>query len=251
MSDQFDYLLEKLLKPSETEIFGFVDVLLAMTVAALLCFILAQVYRHTHRGTSYSQSFLVTMFIMGVTTSVVMMIIGSNIARAFSLVGALSIIRFRTAVKDPRDTGYLFAAMIAGMGCGTEFYLASIIMTIFISVLLLVLYAADYGIKQKLESIIRVTYKANDDTLESIEHEIGQAFREYRLINRILDYGDDHVTNVYVVRPKMLLRCSFYSPLRHIPPMSTFIGLELSRDQTSPSTASSAFLPTTPMPHYS
>ena len=201
MSEESNYFLDKLFKPAQTDIFSAGDLFLAMTVSALLAFVLAHVYRTTHRGTSYSQSFLVTMFMMAVATSVVMMIIGSNIARAFSLVGALSIIRFRTAVKDARDTGYLFAAMIAGMGCGTQFYLASIAMTFFISVMVIVLYATDYGIKQKLESILRITYKKSDGVLDQIEREMGDSFREHRLINRILDFGDDEETNVYVVRP--------------------------------------------------
>ncbi|MBI4241880.1 MAG: DUF4956 domain-containing protein [Candidatus Rokubacteria bacterium] len=202
MMDNLEYFLDKLFQPSATEIFGVSDLLLAMTVSALLCFVLASVYRHTHRGTSYSQSFIVTLFLMAVATSVVMMIIGSNIARAFSLVGALSIIRFRTAVKDARDTGYLFAAMIAGMGCGTGFYLASITLTTFLAALMLILYATDYGIKSKLESIVRVTYRTDDSVLARIEQEIGQSFREFRLINRVLDFGDDRETNVYVVRPR-------------------------------------------------
>ncbi len=196
-----DYFLDKLFRPSETDIFTFPDLMLAMTISTLLAYVLAHAYRYTHRGTSYSQSFLVTLFIMAVATSVVMMIIGSNIARAFSLVGALSIIRFRTAVKDARDTGYLFAAMIAGMGCGTQFYLASISLTAFISVLVIVLYATDFGIKQKLESILRVTYRVGEGTLEQIERELEGSFREFKLINRVLDFGEDHETNVYVVRP--------------------------------------------------
>jgi len=200
MTGYSNSLLERLFQPSQTEIFGTADVFLAMTVSALLCLVLTQVYRYTHRGTSYSQSFMVTMFAMAVCTAVVMMIIGSNIARAFSLVGALSIIRFRTAVKDPRDTGYLFVVMIAGMGCGTGFYLASISLTAFVSVLMIILYTTDYGLKQKLESIIRVTYKAGDDTLAEIEEELTRSFRQFRLINRILDFGDDEETNVYVVR---------------------------------------------------
>ncbi len=142
------------------------------------------------------------MFLMAVSTSVVMMIIGSNIARAFSLVGALSIIRFRTAMKDARDTGYLFTAMIAGMGCGTDFYMAAIALTSFVSVLMLILHVSDYGIKQKLESVIRVTYSKGDETLANMEAEIARSFAEHRLINRVLDFGDDEETNVYVVRPR-------------------------------------------------
>ena len=201
MNEQANWFLDQLLRPTETNMFNLGDVLMAMVVATLLCFVLAQAYRHTHRGTSYSQSFLVTMFVMAVATSIVMMIIGSNIARAFSLVGALSIIRFRTAVKDSRDTAYLFAAMIAGMGCGTQFYLPVILMTLFIAGLMLLLYTLDYGIKQKLESIVRVTYRPEGDTLSRIESELEHTFHEHRLINRIRDYGEDHETNVYVVRP--------------------------------------------------
>lgn len=202
MNEGSNYFLDKLFQPSETEIFGAPDLLLAMTVSTLLCFVLAQTYRYTHRGTNYSQSFMVTMFMMAIATSVVMMIIGSNIARAFSLVGALSIIRFRTAVKDPRDTGYLFAAMIQGMGCGTNFYLASIIMTFFVSGLLIALYTFDYGLREKLESIVRITYKKSDETLAAIERELEEAFHSVRMINRILDFGEDEATNVYVVRPR-------------------------------------------------
>ncbi len=71
MNGHSNYFLDKLFQPSETEIFGASDILLAMTVAALLCFMLASVYRYTHRGTSYSQSFMVTMFAMAVCTAVV------------------------------------------------------------------------------------------------------------------------------------------------------------------------------------
>ena len=201
MNGDTNYFLDKLLRPSEAELFGPADLILAMSVATLLCFVLSNVYRQTHRGTSYSQSFIVTLFMMSIATAVVMMIIGSNIARAFSLVGALSIIRFRTAVKDSRDTGYLFAAMITGMGCGTGFYMASILLTGFISVLMLLLHTLDYGIKQKLESIIRVTYEKNEGVLTRVESELADCFSEYRLINRILDFGDGQETNVYVVRP--------------------------------------------------
>lgn len=195
------YFLDQLFRHPETVLFGTSDVFLAMFVTTLLCFMLSHVYRETHRGTSYSQSFLTSLFIMGVATSVVMMIIGSNIARAFSLVGALSIIRFRTAVKDTRDTAFLFCAMIAGMGCGTQFYLPAIALTVFISVLILGLHYFDYGIKKKLEGIVRITFKDSKDVQARVEAELEQTFKGYDIINRILDFGDGYVTNVYVTRP--------------------------------------------------
>lgn len=202
MSSDLNFFIDQLFRSSSVDLFSTADLLLSMLVSTLLAYVLAHVYRHTHRGTSYSQSFLVTMFIMAVATAVVMMIIGSNIARAFSLVGALSVIRFRTAVKDSRDTGFLFAAMIAGMGCGTQFYSAAISMVAFLSALLVGLYHADFGLKRKLESIVRVTYARGDETSDLIESQLKQIFADHRLINRVLDFGDEHETNVYVVRPR-------------------------------------------------
>ncbi len=87
-SESVTSFLNQLFRTAESDIFTFSDIALSMVMSTLLTFVVAHIYRMTHRGTSYSQSFLVTMFLMAVTTSVVMLIIGSNIARAFSLVGA-------------------------------------------------------------------------------------------------------------------------------------------------------------------
>jgi hypothetical protein len=202
MNSETTFFLDKLLRSAEPDLFSMADLGLSMCISALLAYVLATVYRHTHRGTSYSQSFLVTMFMMAVATSVVMLIIGSNIARAFSLVGALSVIRFRTAVKDARDTGFLFASMVAGMGCGTQFYGAAIALVGFLSVLLLAIYHFDFGLKRKLESVVRVTFRKGEGVVTQIEGELERSFAEVRLINRVLDFGEGQETNVYVVRPR-------------------------------------------------
>ena len=200
MRDTANYFLDQLFRDQEPYLFTFADVLLAMTVSMLLAYVFVLVYRSTHRGTSYSQSFIHTVFIMAVATSIIMMIIGSNIARAFSLVGALSIIRFRTAVKDARDTGFLFAAMVAGMGCGTQFYMPAIAFTFFISALILVLHIYEFGKKEKLDNIVRITFKKGDETVEEIDKSIQGTFKSPRLLNRLLDFDEKHATNIYAVR---------------------------------------------------
>ena len=73
-------------------------------MVALICsFIISLVYRWTYRGTSYSVSFVNSIVSLAMITALVIMVIGNNLARAFGLVGAMSIIRFRTAVKDTQD----------------------------------------------------------------------------------------------------------------------------------------------------
>jgi len=104
---------------------------------------------------------------MGMVTGIIMLIIGSNIARAFSLVGALSIIRFRNAVKETRDVGFIFFAMAIGMATGTRFYSLAIIATIVIALLVLMMNRFDWYKKDLTSKIlkIQVTNKTDYDTL--------------------------------------------------------------------------------------
>ena len=109
-----------------TSEFTVLDVVLVLTLSFLTSAFIGWVYKQTHRGTSYTQSFVFTLVMNGMIVALVMMIVGSNIARAFSLVGALSIIRFRNAVKETRDVGFIFFTMAIGMaivvGCVASFY---------------------------------------------------------------------------------------------------------------------------------
>ncbi len=97
--------------------YGPYEILINMTLAFVLGIIISAVYRYTHKGLSYSQSFTLTIVFVTVVVAVVMMVIGSSLARAFALVGALSIIRFRTVVKDTKDTAYVFFRAGRRNGC--------------------------------------------------------------------------------------------------------------------------------------
>jgi uncharacterized membrane protein YhiD involved in acid resistance len=98
------------------------DVVLSIFLASFFNIILAKFYILTHGGYSYSRSFVHSIVLVGITIALIMVIIGSNIARAFALVGAMSIVRFRNPVKDSRDLVFVFAAIAIGMACGTQFY---------------------------------------------------------------------------------------------------------------------------------
>lgn len=132
------------------EFWQFQDVTLwrllaSFCLAAVLSWTIALVYQKTHRGPGYSQSMTQTLVLISVIVSLVMIVIGSNIARAFSLVGALSIIRFRTAVKNTRDTSYIFLTLAIGMAAGSRFYLTAIAATALFIVLILILDKTNYG----------------------------------------------------------------------------------------------------------
>jgi len=140
---------------------SFWQTLITLLIAFILGLIITKTYTKTHKGTTYSQSFCHTIIIMCMVIAIIMVIIGSNIARAFSLVGALSVIRFRTAVKDARDTGFVFFAMAAGMACGCYFYLTGITMTVTISLLILLLNKFDYGAKTSIDKLLTLRLPNN------------------------------------------------------------------------------------------
>jgi uncharacterized membrane protein YhiD involved in acid resistance len=110
------------LPESMTPVVSIWQLLVGIILAALLSMLISVVYRRIHSETAYSQSLVHTFVLISMVTALIMVIIGSNIARAFSLVGALSIIRFRTAIKSPLDVAFLFMAIAIGMACGTGFY---------------------------------------------------------------------------------------------------------------------------------
>lgn len=186
-------------QPAEA-LFGPIDVILVGSMSMLLTFIIARTYQATHRGVSYSQGYIHSLFLMSLCTSIVMMIIGSNIARAFSLVGALSIIRFRTAVKDVRDTAFLFFAVVIGMGCGTAFYLQTATFTLMTVVIMFLLFRFDYALKRETEEVLKVRFKRGSDAPAAIEAHLGSKLDEYRLINSIRNFDSEEDTHVYVVR---------------------------------------------------
>ena len=131
------------------------EIIINLIISFFLGFIISLVYKKTHKGLSYSQSFVLTNIFVCVIVSMVIMVIGNNLARAFALVGALSIIRFRTVVKDTKDTAFIFWSLAAGMASGTGSYFLAISGTAVISMIALVLYYTNYGSIFKSEFIIQ------------------------------------------------------------------------------------------------
>ena len=135
------------------------------TIAALIIGVLISlVYRLTHKGLSYSQSFSQTIVFVTLIVAIVMMVIGGSLARAFALVGALSIIRFRTVLKDTKDMAYIFGALALGMAAGTSNYFLAGIGTVVVSALAFLLHRTNFGAVYKSEFILRFRFDRSGDS---------------------------------------------------------------------------------------
>lgn len=111
-------------------------VLLVLLVAFLVSLIIYLTYKNTYTGVLYNPRFNVSLIMITMVTTMVMVVIGSNISVSLGMVGALSIIRFRTAVKDPRDIAFIFWCVVSGLACGTQNYTIVIVGSVFICLIL-------------------------------------------------------------------------------------------------------------------
>ena len=143
------------------------EIIVNLVISFILGIIISLVYKKTHKGLSYSQSFLVTNIFVCVIVCMVIMIIGNSLARAFALVGALSIIRFRTVVKDTKDTAYIFWSLAVGMASGTGSYFLAFSGTIIISGIAFILYFTNFGSIIKSEFILQFRTVSGDNNITS------------------------------------------------------------------------------------
>lgn len=103
------------------------SILLRLTMATIIAFFIYLSYKLSHEGSIYSKKFNVSLVALTVITTSVMVVIGNNIALSLGMVGALSIVRFRTAIKDSRDTVYIFWTIVVGICCGAgDFWVAAV-----------------------------------------------------------------------------------------------------------------------------
>ncbi|MDC7291779.1 DUF4956 domain-containing protein [Blautia schinkii] len=123
----------------ETGTLSLEEIILHVAVSILLGCVIYLSYYFTHAGGVYSKKFNVSLIMLTILTATVMTVIGNNIALSLGMVGALSIVRFRTAIKDSRDTAYIFWTIIVGICCGVGDYTVAVIGSLAVFVVLLIL----------------------------------------------------------------------------------------------------------------
>lgn len=154
-----------------------------IAVAFLLSLIIAWVYKKTHRGLSYSQSFVFTLVLMGTLISVVMMVIGNSIAAAFTLLGAFTIIRFRTAIKDTKDMAYIFWALVTGLSIGTGNYLIALITTVLVILIILFLSKINFGSIRNHDHILTFVLDTNIAPSDAYQMTFNRYLKSHSLLN--------------------------------------------------------------------
>ena len=166
-------------------------------VSGILGFLIFISYMISHRGTIYSKKFNVSLIVLTVLTSMVMTVIGNNVALSLGMVGALSIVRFRTAIKDSRDTVYIFWTIIVGICCGVGDFIVASIGSAFVFILFLILGAIKNN--NRMLVIIR-----GDRTKESQIQGIMFKFFGAKAVLRVKNSTTESIEFIYEITTKLL-----------------------------------------------
>ncbi len=166
-------------------------------VSGILGFLIFISYMISHRGTIYSKKFNVSLVVLTVLTSMVMTVIGNNVALSLGMVGALSIVRFRTAIKDSRDTVYIFWTIIVGICCGVGDFIVAGIGSAFVFILFLILGAIKNN--NRMLVIIR-----GNRTKEAQIQAVMYKFFGAKAVLRVKNSTTESIEFIYEITAKLL-----------------------------------------------
>lgn len=170
-------------------------------ITAFICGVMISwLYRKTYKGPGYSPSFVSSMILLTLITTMVIMIIGNNLARAFGLVGAMSIIRFRTAVKDTIDIVFIFFSLGVGLAAGSGALSIAFIGTILIGAIVLVLAKMPVFGAQRREYLLQFSYTANGSDKPPYLDVMSRYCKRQRMVNVSAPGEADRIDISYYVQ---------------------------------------------------
>lgn len=181
------------------------QIIMNIAMAALIGFAIYISYYISHIGTIYSKKFNVSLVMLTILTGTVMTVIGNNIALSLGMVGALSIVRFRTAIKDTRDTMYIFWAIIIGICCGVGDYIVAAVGSAIVFVLLLVLGAI------KSEKRMLLIIRGNRSLQSDIQSLVFKTFSRKASL-RVKNSTKDNIEYIYEISDRVLKQAEQKNP---------------------------------------
>ena len=173
-------------------------IVLNMVVALVLGLVIYLSYRFSHSGAVYSARFNVSLLMMTLITTMIMNVIGNNISLSLGMVGALSIVRFRTAIKDTRNTAYIFWCIAVGLCCGVSYYALAAISTGMIFLVMLVM-----GSIKSNDRYLLIIHANREDCAKEIETTILQQYKGQAVL-RVANRTTGQLEYIYELTSRML-----------------------------------------------
>ena len=191
------------------------DILLSLGVSLLAGLFVLLVYKNAQKGATPSGSFCLTLLLITSISAMIVLTITSNLALSLGMVGALSIVRFRTAIKDATDTAFLFWAVAAGITAGAGFYLITLIGCLFIGAVCIVVVLM---LEKYAKSFLLVVRAEDTEATDKVEDALSLGGLSYKLsaFTQSADYIEGIYEMAYTDKNKAVV-----AGLRNIPGVKT------------------------------
>lgn len=171
------------------------DILFSLIVSFLCGLFISWIYRMTFQGVIYQKSFNISIIIVSVITSSIVMAISGNLMLALGMVGALSIVRFRAAIKEPLDIVFLFWAITVGVANGVAFFKLSIITTLFVALAIYFLMKIDFKISTYM---LILSMKKDTNSEKEIAKILQEQTKSFAI--RTKNINDNHIELIYEIK---------------------------------------------------
>ena len=170
--------------------FSLLDTVISLALAFAIGLFIFEIYRKTYRGIMYSRSFGITLLALAIITDLAIMTVTSNVVLSLGMVGALSIVRFRTAIKEPLDIAFLFWSIVVGIMLGAGMIPLAVFGSIILGVILLV-----YSNHKTLETpYILVVQCVSDEVEKKVNEQIDKSVKRYNVKSKTVNGGGIELT---------------------------------------------------------
>ncbi len=174
------------------------DAVVAVGLSFVLGLFVILIYRMTYGGVSYSKSFAACLLMLSMVTSLVIVVIASNVVLSLGMVGALSIVRFRTAIKEPSDTAFAFWAIATGIVCGAGYVIIALLMTLLLGLLFVAVHLFAQGMRKHAYMVV-IRWEGDCEAQKNLE-----TFPRYQLKNKNLNgNATELVAEVYLSQKEL------------------------------------------------
>ncbi|WP_027701187.1 DUF4956 domain-containing protein [Metaclostridioides mangenotii] len=208
-------MLETIISSATGESFTLANALIVILASIFLGLVISFVYIKTNKKNGYNSGFSTTLVMLPVIISIIILLVGNNVARAFSLAGAFSIIRFRSEPGDPKDISYIFFTLAVGLACGMGYIGYAVIFTIILCALMFILDLAKFASSKGKYMHLKITIPEDlnyDGVFDEILNEYTNLYHIERIRTR--DFGALFELNYMVELKDEISQKKFLDELR-------------------------------------
>lgn len=167
-----------------------ISVLQILASSIVIGLVISLTYLLTHKKEGYSQAFCVALIVLAPIVGMVILLIGNNVARAFSLAGAFALIRFRSAPGDPKDIAFVFMSVTMGLACGMGFWVYAALAAVIICALIFVLHFTNFAGKKGDHYVLKITVPETLNYVGAFDEVLGKYCHDFKMSRvKSVDFG--------------------------------------------------------------